>query len=194
MNFAATFDFAMSSLFQSTADILSLVPSIRRGETPTISRCISLIENEQPGYLDLLQSLPGDNHANKTIGITGPPGAGKSTMIDRMLSLMVDERNKKIAVLCVDPSSPFHHGALLGDRIRMSRWFNDGRVYIRSLASRGNVGGLSPTVIEITDLLKAADFDYIMIETVGVGQTEVEIAGIADATTVVLTPGSGDDI
>jgi LAO/AO transport system kinase len=101
---------------------------------------------------------------------------------------------KKVAVLCIDPSSPFNLGALLGDRIRMSSWYRHDSVYIRSLASRGAMGGLHPMIIEITDLLRAAGFDYIVIETVGVGQTEIEIAGLADTTVVVLVPESGDEI
>jgi LAO/AO transport system kinase len=103
-------------------------------------------------------------------------------------------RNKKVAVICVDPSSPFNMGALLGDRIRMSSWYTHPNVFIRSLATRGSLGGLHPRIIEITDLIRAADFDYIIVETVGVGQSEVEIAGLADVTTVVLVPEGGDEV
>jgi len=127
------------------------------------------------------------------IGITGPPGAGKSTITDLLIECLAGD-GKKIAVLCVDPSSPFHFGALLGDRVRMSNWYNHPNVFIRSLASRGSLGGLSPQVIGISDLLKAAGFDYVIVETVGVGQIEVEIAGLADTTVVVLVPESGDEI
>jgi LAO/AO transport system kinase len=105
-----------------------------------------------------------------------------------------NSRQKKIAVICIDPSSPFHHGALLGDRIRMNRWYDHPSVFIRSLASRGALGGLHPKIIEITDVLKAAPFDLILLETVGVGQSEIEIAGLADVTAVVLVPESGDEI
>ncbi len=104
------------------------------------------------------------------------------------------KQHKKVAVLCIDPSSPFHHGAFLGDRIRMNQWTGNPNVFIRSLSSRGSLGGLNPRIYEISDLLKAAPFDYIFIETVGIGQSELEIAGIADFTVVILTPGSGDDI
>jgi LAO/AO transport system kinase len=104
------------------------------------------------------------------------------------------EKGKKVGVLCVDPASPFHSGALLGDRIRMSEWYNHPRVFIRSLTTRGSLGGLHPKMIEISDLLKAASFDCILVETVGVGQSEVEIAALADTTVVVLVPESGDDI
>ncbi len=161
------------------------------GNIKSLARSISLIENEVPGYDDMLRSLP----ASKTpvIGITGPPGAGKSTLTDALIGLMVAQQ-KKVAVLCVDPSSPFNLGALLGDRIRMSQWYNNPNVFIRSLATRGSLGGLHPKIIEITDLLKQGGFDFIIVETVGVGQSEIEIAGLADATIVVLVPESGDEI
>ncbi len=158
----------------------------------SIARAISLVENEAPGYDTFLQSL-NTTHNSQIIGITGPPGAGKSTLTDALIGELVNDQ-KKIAVLCIDPSSPFHLGALLGDRIRMSEWHNHPNVFIRSLASRGSLGGLHPKIIEITDILKAANFDYIIIETVGVGQSEIEIAGIADTTVVVLVPESGDEI
>jgi LAO/AO transport system kinase len=168
-----------------------LLKSIQQGDIKTIARSISLIENEIPGYEELLRSLPASG--TPVIGITGPPGAGKSTLTDALIGEMVKEA-KKVAVLCVDPSSPFNMGALLGDRIRMSEWYNNPHVFIRSLATRGSLGGLHPKIIEITELLKAAPFDYIIVETVGVGQSEVEIAGLADLTIVVLVPEAGDDV
>ena len=149
------------------------------------------MENEQPGYETLLKSLPVT--PTKIIGITGPPGAGKSTLVDSLIGLLV-ETGKKVAVLCVDPSSPFNLGAVLGDRIRMSDWYTNPNVFIRSLATRGSMGGLHPKIIEITDLLKAFQFDYIIVETVGVGQSEIEIAGLADVTVVVVVPEAGDEI
>ena len=164
---------------------------IIQGNFKTLARCISLIENEAEGYEELLRSLPQNNSA-KVIGITGPPGAGKSTLTDVLIGLFAE--NKKVGVLCVDPSSPFNFGSLLGDRIRMSEWYNNKNVFIRSLATRGSLGGLHPKIIEITDVMKAAGFDYIIIETVGVGQSEVEIAGLADVTVVVLVPEGGDVI
>lgn len=151
-----------------------------------------MIENEYPGYDELLMSLP-DTIASNLIGITGPPGAGKSTLVDGLIGHYVEE-GKKIAILCVDPSSPFNLGALLGDRIRMSEWYNSPQVFIRSLATRGSLGGLHPRIIEITDFLKSSGFDLIIVETVGVGQSEIEIAGLADATVVVLVPEAGDEI
>lgn len=161
------------------------------GDFHTLARCISLVENEVKNSEELLRALPSS--ATPVIGITGPPGAGKSTLADALIGELLRHR-KKIAVLCVDPSSPFSQGSLLGDRIRMSEWYNNPDVFIRSLASRGSLGGLNPKIIEITDLLKAAPFDYILVETVGVGQNEVEIAGLADITLLVLVPESGDEI
>jgi LAO/AO transport system kinase len=160
-------------------------------DTKALARIISLVENEVTGYEKLLEELP-HNHV-PVIGITGPPGAGKSTLTDALIGECV-KAGKKVAVLCVDPSSPFNMGALLGDRIRMSEWYTNPNVFIRSLATRGSLGGLHPKIIEITEVLKAAAFDMIIVETVGVGQSEVEIAGLADATVVVLVPESGDDI
>ncbi|HEY1010431.1 MAG TPA: methylmalonyl Co-A mutase-associated GTPase MeaB, partial [Daejeonella sp.] len=127
------------------------------------------------------------------IGITGPPGAGKSTLVNAMINHL-SQGNKRIAVLAVDPTSPFNLGSLLGDRIRMAEQFNKPNVYIRSIATRGSLGGLSAKSIEMVDVLKAAGFDYILVETVGVGQSEVEIAGLADLTIVVLVPEAGDEI
>lgn len=163
-----------------------------KGDTRSIARCISLIENEEDGYADLLKALPNPE-GRYVLGITGPPGAGKSTLTDGLIEKFVIE-GRKVAVLCVDPSSPFNMGALLGDRIRMSKWYTNPNVYIRSLASRGSLGGLHPRIIEITDFLKAMPFDLIVVETVGVGQSEIEIAGLADLTVVVLVPDAGDEI
>jgi LAO/AO transport system kinase len=162
------------------------------GDIKSLARSISLVENEVEGYEEFMQSLPANN-SNNIIGITGPPGAGKSTLTDALIGALVAD-GKRVAILCVDPSSPFNLGALLGDRIRMSEWFNNPSVYIRSLASRGSMGGLNPKIIEITEIIKTANFDYIIIETVGVGQSEIEIAGLADTTIVVLVPESGDEI
>ena len=169
----------------------NFLAQIKAGDKKTLARCISLIENEVEGYSDFLQKLPNSNVP--VIGITGPPGAGKSTLVDVLIGLYVQQK-KKVAVLCVDPSSPFNLGALLGDRIRMSSWYNEPDVFIRSLATRGSLGGLHPKIIEITDLLKVAGFDYIIVETVGVGQSEIEIAGLADVTIVAIVPEAGDEI
>ena len=161
------------------------------GNTKALARCISFIENEVTGYEKLLETLTVSTVP--VTGITGPPGAGKSTLTDQLIELLIAD-NKRVAVLCIDPTSAFHKGAILGDRIRMSRWYDNKNVFIRSLAGKGSLGGLSPKVIEITDLLKAAAFDHVIIETIGVGQNEIEIAGLADTTVVVLVPEGGDEI
>lgn len=168
-----------------------LLQQLTSGEQRSLARAISLVENEQDGYEQLLEQLPASQV--KLIGITGPPGAGKSTLTDALIGQFVNE-GKKVAVLCVDPSSPFNRGAVLGDRIRMSRWYTHASVFIRSLATRGSMGGLHPKMIEISDLVRAAGYDYIIVETVGVGQSEVEIAGLADVTVVVVVPEAGDEI
>lgn len=165
--------------------------SIRNGDVKALARCISLVENESGSYDSLLRMLPPAD--TPVIGITGPPGAGKSTLVDALIGALV-EKGKRVAVLCIDPSSPFNLGALLGDRIRMSEWYNHPDVFIRSLATRGSLGGLHPRIIEITDLVKAAPFDYVIVETVGVGQSEVEVAGLADVTVVVVVPEAGDEV
>ena len=168
-----------------------LSEQVQAGDRKALARSISLVENAYPGYESLLESLPGSSA--RIIGITGPPGAGKSTLVDALIGLLV-EAGKKVAVLCVDPSSPFNLGALLGDRIRMSDWYTHPQVFIRSLATRGSMGGLHPRIIEIADLVKVAGVDYVLVETVGVGQSEIEIAGLADVTVVVLVPEAGDEV
>jgi len=165
---------------------------ISSGNFRSVARAISLIENEVGGYETLLESIK-PIHTNNIIGITGPPGAGKSTIVDQLIRKFV-ENGKRVAVLCVDPSSPFNLGALLGDRIRMSQWYNHPDVFIRSLASRASLGGLHPSIVEIVLLLQSAPFDYILIETVGVGQSEIDIASLADCKIVVLVPEGGDEI
>lgn len=169
-----------------------LLNQIKQGDIKSLARAISLIENDQAGYSEILENLSVSSQT-KIIGITGPPGAGKSTLVDALIGLLVNS-GKRVAVLCVDPSSPFNLGAVLGDRIRMSDWYVNPNVYIRSLATRGSMGGLHPKIIEISDLLKAAPFDHIIIETVGVGQSEIEIAGLADVTVVVVVPEAGDEV
>jgi LAO/AO transport system kinase len=161
------------------------------GNFNSLARFISLVENEANGYEDFLKKLPSSSA--KIIGVTGAPGSGKSSLVDALIGEMI-KGQKKVGVLCVDPSSPFNKGALLGDRIRMSEWYNQPNVFIRSLASKGSLGGLHPKIIEITDVMKAAAFDYIIIETVGVGQSEIDIAGLADITIVMLVPEGGDII
>jgi len=169
-----------------------LLSQIKKGDIKSLARAISFIDNEQQGHEDLLRSLQ-DDRSPKIIGITGPPGAGKSTLVDALIDELIREE-KKVAVLCIDPSSPFNFGAVLGDRIRMSKWYTHPNVFIRSIATRGSMGGLSPKIIEITDVIKSAGFDHILVETVGVGQSEIEIAGLAEVTVVVLVPEGGDEV
>jgi len=158
----------------------------------SVARTLTIVEND----LDDADRILGDLRFTKNasiIGITGPPGAGKSTLVNSLIGELVAKGNK-IAILAIDPTSPFNLGSLLGDRIRMAPHFNHPDVFIRSLATRGSLGGLSAKTIEMADVLRAAGFDYVLIETVGVGQSEIEIAGLADTTFVVLVPESGDEI
>lgn len=157
-----------------------------------LARHISMVENEMEGYTNLLENLQFVQQT-PIIGITGPPGAGKSTLVNALL-LHLLEQGARIAVIAIDPTSPFNYGALLGDRVRLAAHYNNPNIYIRSLATRGSLGGLSDKIIEITDVVRAFGFDYIFIETVGVGQSEVEIAGLANTTIVTLVPEAGDEI
>jgi LAO/AO transport system kinase len=168
-----------------------ILQNIKSDDARSLARCITLVENRVEGYREFLQNIPAS--PGKIIGITGPPGAGKSSLVDALIGEII-QQGKKVGVLCVDPSSPFNLGALLGDRIRMSEWYDHPGVFIRSLATRGSLGGLHPMIIEIADVMKAAQFDHIIIETVGVGQSEIEIAGLADVTVVVVVPEAGDEV
>lgn len=158
----------------------------------SVARALTVVENGLWGADQLLKNLAFTKNT-PVIGITGPPGAGKSTLVNVLIAKLAGQ-DKKVAVLAIDPTSPFNFGSLLGDRIRMASHFNHPNIFIRSLATRGSLGGLSTKTIEMTDILKASGFDYILVETVGVGQSEVEIAGLADITFVVLVPEGGDEI
>ena len=164
---------------------------VTNGDFLLLAKSISWIENRELGVDEFLESLQPSSVP--IIGVTGPPGAGKSTLISCLIEHWVKE-GKRVAILSVDPSSPFHKGAILGDRIRMKDWYMNPNVFIRSLATRGHLGGLMNGMIELTTLLQSVGFDIILIETVGVGQSEVEIAGLADTTVVVLVPEAGDEV
>jgi LAO/AO transport system kinase len=169
---------------------------LKQGDRKSLARAITIVENEIEGYEDILLKLEFGNYV-PVIGITGPPGAGKSTLVNSLIKTLLTKlspKSKGIGVISVDPSSPIHQGAILGDRLRMNEHFNNEQVFIRSLATRGALGGLSAKTIEVAELMRSFGFDYILVETVGVGQSEVEIAGLADITLLVLTPESGDDI
>ena len=173
-------------------NIPELVTGLSSPDRKQLARAITMVENEMEGHRELLAALRPDQKV-PVIGVTGPPGAGKSTLIDAMISELV-RQGKKVAVIAIDPTSPFTHGSLLGDRVRMNRHFNDPNVFIRSLATRGSLGGLSAKPIEVCDVIRSAGFDLIFVETVGVGQSEMEIAGLADTTILVLVPESGDEV
>jgi GTPase len=170
-----------------------ILEGLKARKPAALARAISLVENSAPGFEGMLAGLHPHLGRARRVGITGPPGAGKSTLIER-LSALYRGAGLTVGVVAVDPSSPFTGGALLGDRIRMERAALDPGVFIRSMASRGSVGGMATTTGEVADVMDAFGFDRILIETVGVGQSELEVASISDTTLVVLVPESGDGI
>ncbi|MDF2093038.1 methylmalonyl Co-A mutase-associated GTPase MeaB [Knoellia sp. 3-2P3] len=176
-----------------TVDVPALVESARAGSPRAVARLISLVEDGHPALREVMAALAPHSGTAHVIGITGSPGVGKSTSTNALVGAF-RARGKRIGVLAVDPSSPFSGGALLGDRVRMQDHALDPEVYIRSMASRGHLGGLSWTTPQALRVLDAAGCDVILVETVGVGQSEVEIAGLADTTIVLLAPGMGDGI
>lgn len=175
-----------------TSQAEELERRFRQGDTRALARTLTLVESGHPVGQALLKRVRGQGRA-KVVGITGSPGAGKSTLTDRLI-LEARKRGERVGVLAVDPSSPFTGGAILGDRIRMMRHHQDPGVYIRSLASRGALGGLAGATVAALNLLEAFGFDRIFVETVGVGQSEVDIARVADTTLLVLTPAAGDAV
>jgi LAO/AO transport system kinase len=174
-------------------DLDLLIAELVAGKTAALARAISVVENGRPGFERLLAEVHPSLGKARRIGITGPPGAGKSTLVERLVGAY-RSAGLKVAVIAVDPTSPFTGGALLGDRIRMESVALDQGVYIRSMATRGSLGGLATTTREVCDLLDAAGFDRILVETVGVGQSELDVSRMADSTVLVLVPESGDGI
>jgi LAO/AO transport system kinase len=170
-----------------------LIEGVLRGDVRSVARAISVVENARDDAEALLAALfPKAGHA-LVVGVTGPPGAGKSTLVDRMTSHL-RERGRSVGVIAVDPTSPYSGGAILGDRIRMQAHALDQGVFIRSMATRGHLGGLATTTAQVLTILSASGKDVILVETVGVGQDEVEIVGAADVSLVVLVPGMGDEV
>jgi LAO/AO transport system kinase len=166
---------------------------LRSGDVRALARVISVVENRSPGWSDLLKTLFPHSGKARVLGLTGPPGAGKSTLVDQ-LARFYREKNRTVGIIAVDPTSPYTGGAILGDRIRMQEHFADPGIYIRSMATRGSLGGLARTTADVTTVLDASGRDLIMIETVGVGQDEVDIVRLADVTILILVPGMGDDV
>ena len=170
-----------------------ILQRILRADRVSVARAISIVENEREGAVDLLKEIYPHTGKAYRVGITGPPGAGKSTLANKLAKLY-RSRNKRVGIIAVDPTSPFTGGALLGDRVRMTDVELDDGVFIRSMASRGSLGGLSEKAREAADVLDASGCDIVLMETVGVGQSELDIARAADTTVVVLVPESGDSI
>jgi LAO/AO transport system kinase len=173
-----------------TAD---LARAVRGGDRRALARALTVVERAGPDAAELLAALHSGGRNAATVGITGAPGAGKSTLTDRLIA-EVRKAGERVGVLAVDPSSPFSRGAILGDRVRMQSHATDDGVFIRSLASRGHLGGLALAAPHFVRVLDAAGFDWILLETVGVGQVEVEIASHAETTVVVVNPGWGDGV
>lgn len=171
----------------------ALIEGVLRGDVRSIARSLRLVDDRATGYLDLLRGLFMRTGSAYVVGVTGNPGAGKSTLVDKLVEAFRAE-SKRVAVLAVDPTSPFSGGAILGDRIRMQKHFLDDGVFIRSLATRGAMGGLSRSAADAIRVLDAAGFDVIIVETVGVGQDELEVTKLAHTSVVIVSPGMGDDI
>ena len=170
-----------------------LIEKLLNGESRAVARAITAVENGSSHAAELMKEVFPQTGKAMVIGITGSPGAGKSSLVDK-LAFFYKDRGEKIGIICVDPSSPFSGGAILGDRIRMATLGLDKNVFIRSMATRGNLGGLARATVDAVAILDAAGFDKVIVETVGVGQDEVEIVKTADVSVVVLVPGMGDDI
>jgi LAO/AO transport system kinase len=171
----------------------SLAEGVRGGDTRALARAISLVENGDPLAYDLVRDIYPETGRAYAVGITGPPGVGKSSLISTLIG-HIREQDRTVGVISVDPSSPFTQGALLGDRIRLSDHFLDPGVFIRSMGTRGHLGGLAETTLQALLVLDAAGKELVFLETVGAGQSEVEVIGIVDTVVLVLMPGSGDSV
>lgn len=191
----------------TNSDIQPWIEALRAGDVRALARAISAVENRAPGWSDLLKALFPNTGRARVIGLTGAPGAGKSTLVDQLARIYRrgqnrggqnrrgnDEEKRTVGIIAVDPTSPYTGGAILGDRIRMQEHFSDAGIYIRSMATRGSLGGLARTTADVATVLDASGRDIILIETVGVGQDEVDIVRLADITVVILVPGMGDDV
>jgi LAO/AO transport system kinase len=174
-------------------DLQTWIEQLRLGDNRALARAISTVENRVPGWSELLKALFPHSGKARVIGMTGAPGAGKSTLVDHLARLYRKEK-RTVGIIAVDPTSPYTGGAILGDRIRMQEHFSDPGIYIRSMATRGSLGGLARTTADVATVLDASGRDLILIETVGVGQDEVDIVRLADITVVILVPGMGDDV
>ena len=170
-----------------------MVDQLRAGDSRALARAISTVEDHAAGWTELLKSLFPHTGKARVIGLTGAPGAGKSTLVDH-LARFYRKANRTVGIIAVDPTSPYTGGAILGDRIRMQEHFSDPGIYIRSMATRGALGGLARTTADVATVLDASGRDVVLIETVGVGQDEVDIVRLADITVVILVPGMGDDV
>ena len=191
---SADFFFFSSALHWSLEPLIQTwIEQLRSGDVRALARAISTVENRAPGWSELLKALFRHSGKARVLGLTGPPGAGKSTLVDQ-LARFYRKHNRSVGIIAVDPTSPYTGGAILGDRIRMQEHFSDPGIYIRSMATRGSLGGLARTTADVTTVLDASGRDLIMIETVGVGQDEVDIVRLADVTILILVPGMGDDV
>ena len=173
--------------------IKNLIKSLRKKDVKTISKLISSVENEEEGYLDSLSAIHSFTGNSYRVGITGPPGSGKSSITNQLIDKLI-KKNYSIAIIAIDPSSPFNGGSILGDRIRFSNTFENSDIFFRSMSTRGSQGGLSRSASLVADIFDASGYDIIIFETVGVGQVEIDVIEAADTVMVTLVPESGDDI